>query len=461
MWLLRWKRVAKGSISSKPSTTTNSATLPADIPPGEYFVGFRVNPEGTLPEITTDNNGQFSTVTYRIFPDFIITELLIPSTEFIPGSALGFKVTGLNRGVIHDVDEGDPGLVVSIVLTQDDVLGNEDDVVLTAATPITFEGDILNGETRIGSQAYTVPDGVTAGTYLVAATIDSAGSYSEINEFNNSFFSSQSFDLFSDLEVTVLSSIDLPDALARGTTFEVSDLTIANNTDFFLPAGADVVLQLRLSEDRVWGNIDDSVLEENLVLTLLADLGPDGATVTLPAFEIAIPTNTPIGDYFIGAFIDPFATIDELDEGNNIFFTELPDLEVTGVSLAEALEDHLDPGDRLNFVPAIGGASAWFGQSSVFETGAGAQSGQVGDDEEAFFEVLITIDEESDVSFFWRVSSEAGFDFLSFTVNGEPVEEISSISGDIAEFLPVGTRLGAGSYAPSLDLLERFRSVCQ
>ena len=248
-------------------TTANSVTLPSNIPPGEYFVGFRVNPEGALPEITVDNNGQFSTITYRIFPDFIITELLIPSTEFIPGSALGFKVTGLNRGAIHEVEVSDPGIVVSIVLTQDDELGNADDVVLTAATPITFEGDILNGETRIGSQAYTVPDGVTAGTYLVAATIDSEGSFSEINEFNNSLFSSQSFDLFSDLEVTVLSSDDLPDDLARGTSFEVSDLTIANNTDFFLPTGTDLILQLRLSEDRVWGNIDDSVLEENLVFS--------------------------------------------------------------------------------------------------------------------------------------------------------------------------------------------------
>ena len=434
-------------------TTANSVTLPSNIPPGEYFVGFRVNPEGALPEITVDNNGQFSTITYRIFPDFIITELLIPSTEFIPGSALGFKVTGLNRGAIHEVEVSDPGIVVSIVLTQDDELGNADDVVLTAATPITFEGDILNGETRIGSQAYTVPDGVTAGTYLVAATIDSEGSFSEINEFNNSLFSSQSFDLFSDLEVTVLSSDDLPDDLARGTSFEVSDLTIANNTDFFLPTGTDLILQLRLSEDRVWGNIDDSVLEENLVFTLLTDLGPAGATVdsaptvTLPAFDVTIPSNTPIGDYFIGAFVDPFAALDESDEGNNIFFTELPDLEVTGISLAEALEDHLDPGDRLNFVPAIGGVSAWFGQTDVFETGAGAQSGQVGDDEEAFFEVLITIDEESDVSFFWRVSSETGFDFLSFTINGEPVDGIAPISGDIAEFLPVSTRLGAGSYA--------------
>ena len=169
--------------------------------------------------------------------------------------------------------------------------------------------------------------------------------------------------------------------------------------------------------------------------------------MTLPAFDVTIPSNTPIGDYFIGAFVDPFAALDESDEGNNIFFTELPDLEVTGISLAEALEDHLDPGDRLNFVPAIGGVSAWFGQTDVFETGAGAQSGQVGDDEEAFFEVLITIDEESDVSFFWRVSSETGFDFLSFTINGEPVDGIAPISGDIAEFLPVSTRLGAGSYA--------------
>lgn len=434
-------------------TTNSSVALPADIPPGQYFVGFRVNPSGTLVEIDADNNGQFSTVTYRIFPDFVITELLIPTTTFTPGSALGFKVTGLNRGAIHDVNVGDPGIVISLVLTLDDVLGNGDDVALTAAAPITFEGDILNGETRIGSQAYTVPAGVTAGTYLVAATIDSAGSFSEIDEFNNSFFSTQSFDLFSDLEVTVLSSADLPGSLARGALFEVTNLTITNNTDFFLPAGTDVVLQLRLSEDRVWGNIDDSVLEENLVFTLLDDLGPAGATagsaptVTLPAFNVTIPSNTPIGDYFIGAFVDPFAAINEADDDNNIFFTALPDLEVTGVSLAEALEDHLAVGVRRNFVPAIGGVSAWFGQTDVFETGAGAQSGQVGDEEEAFFEVLVTIDEESDVSFFWRVSSEAGFDFLSFTVNGDPVDGISPISGDVTAFLPASTRLAAGSYA--------------
>ncbi len=428
-------------------TTSNSVVLPTDIPPGQYFVGFRVNPAGQPEEITADNNGQFSTITYRIFPDFIITELLIPSSAFTPGSDLGFKVTGLNRGAIHDVDVGDPGLVVSLVLSQDDQLGNADDVPLTAASPITYEGDILNGESRIGSQAYTVPAGVPEGTYFVVATIDSAGSFSEINEFNNSFISSQSFNLFSDLEVTTLSSNDLPGAFARGAAIEISDLTLTNNSDFFLPAGTEVFLQLRLSQDRIFGNIDDSVLEELLVFALPIDLGPTGATTaTLPAFSVTVPSNTPVGDYFVSAFVDPILAISESDEDNNISFTALPDVTVTGVSLAEALEDHLAQG-AINFVPAIGGVSSWFGQTDVFETLAGAQSGSVGDGEEAFFEVLVTLDEESDVSFFWRVSSEAGFDFLRFTINGDTVPEVLDISGDVAAFQRESTRLDAGSYA--------------
>jgi len=73
------------------------------------------------------------------------------------------------------------------------------------------------------------------------------------------------------------------------------------------------------------------------------------------------------------------------------------------------------------------GANGWFFQTLVSNDGWNAlQSGAVGDNEQSVLET--TISGPTTISFWWKVSSEAGADALSFSIDGVPQ---GAISGDV------------------------------
>ncbi len=93
----------------------------------------------------------------------------------------------------------------------------------------------------------------------------------------------------------------------------------------------------------------------------------------------------------------------------------------SAISLAEALDN-----TALTFT--TGGSAAWFGQTAdSFYGGDAAQSGTIGDNQESYFETIVT--GPGDLSFYWKVSSEYSFDFLSFYIDG--VLQGSAITGDV------------------------------
>jgi len=88
----------------------------------------------------------------------------------------------------------------------------------------------------------------------------------------------------------------------------------------------------------------------------------------------------------------------------------------SGGPLAEALDT------SLNFV--TGGEAEWFSQMVVsFFDGDAAQSGIISDNQESMLQT--TIDGEGMLSFYWKVSSEIGYDFLEFYIDGELQDRIS------------------------------------
>jgi hypothetical protein len=65
----------------------------------------------------------------------------------------------------------------------------------------------------------------------------------------------------------------------------------------------------------------------------------------------------------------------------------------------------------------VGGAAGWFSQSSVTRSGGtAAQSGAIGDNETSSMQASIA--GPSTLSFYWKVSSEGGWDFLSVYLDG-------------------------------------------
>jgi len=115
-------------------------------------------------------------------------------------------------------------------------------------------------------------------------------------------------------------------------------------------------------------------------------------------------------------------------------------------------------GDVLN-TPGLGwntgGAAPWYFQTNVTHDGAeSAQSGTISDNTNSFIETTVT--GPGELSFWWKVSSESGSDFLNFRVNGTIQ---ASISGDVdwvrqTNFLPRGTVTLRWEYAKDFSSAE-------
>ena len=73
-----------------------------------------------------------------------------------------------------------------------------------------------------------------------------------------------------------------------------------------------------------------------------------------------------------------------------------------------------------------GGDAPWFGQNILTRNGwTTAQCGAIANDQESWLETTVT--GPGRLTFYWRISSEAGYDFLEFSVG----DEIDTLSGEV------------------------------
>jgi len=113
-------------------------------------------------------------------------------------------------------------------------------------------------------------------------------------------------------------------------------------------------------------------------------------------------------------------------------------------------------GDALN-APGLswstGGSAGWTGQSTVTHDGsAAATSGTLSDSQESWVQTTLT--GPGTVSFWWKVSSESGWDYLRVQVDGT---ELANISGEVdwqqrTLMLGTGTHTVRWSYTKDMSL---------
>ncbi len=86
--------------------------------------------------------------------------------------------------------------------------------------------------------------------------------------------------------------------------------------------------------------------------------------------------------------------------------------------------------DATNLTWTTGGSVAWFGQTNVTHDGVDAgQSGPIGNSQQSWVETTTAFTSNAVVSFWWTVSSESSYDFLTFFING--VQQNGRISGEV------------------------------
>lgn len=104
--------------------------------------------------------------------------------------------------------------------------------------------------------------------------------------------------------------------------------------------------------------------------------------------------------------------------------------------------------DAPNLVWTTGGAADWYAQTAVSYDGVGAaRSGPISHSQQTWMET--TVSGPGTLSFWWRASSEPGYDYLIFSVNG--AQEGGGLSGSTAwahrsHSLPAGTHVLRWTY---------------
>lgn len=95
----------------------------------------------------------------------------------------------------------------------------------------------------------------------------------------------------------------------------------------------------------------------------------------------------------------------------------------TALTLAEALDAEALPW-------SAGGAAGWQPQTGVAHDGAdAARSGALGDSQASWVQTVVA--GPGTLAFWWRVSSEAGYDVLRFTVDGVEPAAAPAVSGEV------------------------------
>lgn len=214
-----------------------------------------------------------------------------------------------------------------VVLSQDDVYGNTDDIVLTLAGGVQPAAVTLApGATTTRNLAdFVVPtEGLTPGVYTLLVRADSGGTVVETSETNNTFTGATS-------NVVVNGLANGPN-LSSTTTFASTTVnpsqslnittTIRNTGTGALPstapgAGFFVTWALSLSS-----NLSSPLIElgtEEINSALAASTG----TITL-SNTFNLPAGIALAQYYLVVLTDSDTDVDESNEGNNIQFSSAP-----------------------------------------------------------------------------------------------------------------------------------------
>jgi hypothetical protein len=197
-----------------------------------------------------------------------------------------------------------------------------------------------------------------------------------------------------------------------------------------LPPGAfttPVVVSSLTATAEVGTPLAFRVSADNLALSYSIQNGPAGMTIDS---ESGVLSWTPTTEGVVTVEVS----------ATNPAGTDTETLSIT-VELSPPAPDFASAINNRELVFSTSEDSPWFTQTAESRTdGEALQSGSIGNNERSFVETVVT--GPGHLEFWWRVSSETDYDFLSFLVDGGKIEEIS---GD-GNWLMVSYSVRAGSH---------------
>jgi subtilisin family serine protease len=311
--------VAVPALAGGASTVVSAvAPIPVDLPPGNYFHGAIVDPNGTIIEIGKANNSRAGNTvgTSTRSVDLTMTAVSGPSTAK-DGQTITLTGTVKNQGTSTA-----PASTIRWYLSTDNIITTADTPLVSLVT-----ASLAGGASRAVSATATVPTSVPAGTYFIGAISDPDNVLAETNNTNNARASigtvvvSYSADL-------VLTALAGPSAAATGQnvsftgTLKNQGLGAINQSvkvGFYVSTNATITT-------------DDRLITTTSVASIAA-----GQSIPL-SVTATLRTGLAAGTYYIGAIADYDNVRAESSESNNalaantITVTYGPDLVMTAVA---------------------------------------------------------------------------------------------------------------------------------
>ncbi len=311
------------SLPSLKAGTSSSATTPVPIPvnttPGPFFLGAIADPApspcgpsnpGAVAELDECNNASTTPpaiTVQQLLPDLKVTAVSGPP-KGAPGKPIDVTFTAMNDGTAPV-----GFFTVRLLLSSDGTI----DLTDTLLGDVSVEG-LEAGASATRTVTLPIPASIAltagVGTYFFGAVADpdptacppgAPGAVAELDECNNAKAGNQ-------VKITTKPDLTVTDVSAPASGFPGQPVVMTVTVENKSPAGAGAfTVGLYLSTP------DSTITKEDRLLATLSFGSMDAGASSKTSTTVTLPSDLIPGNYFLGAFADPGASVDELDETNN------------------------------------------------------------------------------------------------------------------------------------------------
>jgi subtilase family serine protease len=305
------------------STGMVDVTVPANTPPGVYYLLACADDTGIIAENDETNNCVASAgqVTLSL-PDLQVESISDPPALAARGEEFSPSATVRNLGPVDAASS-----VLRFYLSLDTLPGIGD-ILLAGSRPVPALGP---GAGSAGATAVTVPAGTPPGDYYLLGCADDLAAVAESNETNNCSASTGLVTVaLPDLAVSSVS--DPPATASPGAVLAVTTMTENRG-----PVDADAsVTRFYLSQN----DLKDAGDRLLIGTASIPDLTPGG--ISSAPITLTIPATTAPGTYYLLACADDDMVVDESDDQSgpsNNCSASASTMQVQGPDLAEVSLD--------------------------------------------------------------------------------------------------------------------------
>jgi trimeric autotransporter adhesin len=294
-------------------------TVPATIPPGDYYLIFRADYTQLIAESNETNNTCFAPIKVEAQGMDLVTSSIYVYTgyydhiRFYAGAQMDVSAVIVNKA--HKMFDTS---IVAYYFSEDSILDETDLFLRYSYSGSDSSVQLYHHDT------VTVPSGLGVGIYYLIAKADAKNLFTESDEQNNTAFlrvaiHPAKYEL--SIKAIVLDSYTPLAGETISTEFQFQDEGIIR-----LVYGDTITVGYYLSSDK---NIDASDLLLKNSKVRYNYWATDALT---------IPAGTPTGTYYVIARADENNLYPELSETNNLYFSIIdvrsssPDLMITGLS---------------------------------------------------------------------------------------------------------------------------------